>query len=150
MPNVYLTIGIQGSGKSTWANQQDAIVISSDAIREELYGDASYQGDNARIFDTVYFRARRAAEAGHDVVIDSTNIKEQWRKRFFLAFSNSVCKEYNIKRIAVVFITPVEECIKRNNGRDRQVPEQVIRKYHRMMELPTLNEKFDKTIGIAG
>ena len=39
----YMTVGCPASGKSTWAEQykDGFIIVSSDAIRADLYGDES-------------------------------------------------------------------------------------------------------------
>jgi predicted kinase len=42
-PNLYMTIGLSGSGKSTIAKRaKNAIILSSDLIRKELFDDINY------------------------------------------------------------------------------------------------------------
>ena len=53
-PTFTMVVGIPGSGKSTFAEEhknENTIHISSDAIREEIFGDAGCQDDNNRVFN---------------------------------------------------------------------------------------------------
>ena len=43
MTKVYMLVSIPCSGKSSFVKEQNGIWISSDKIREELYGDESVQ-----------------------------------------------------------------------------------------------------------
>jgi predicted kinase len=75
MSKLIVLMGLPGSGKSTYANQFDhSVVLSSDAIRKELFNDVQYQGKNELVFDTLYRRAKEYLERGYDVVIDSTHL----------------------------------------------------------------------------
>ena len=56
MITLFITIGLPGSGKSHWASEQDAKVVSSDAIREELFGDVNDQNHNNEVFNEVHNR----------------------------------------------------------------------------------------------
>ena len=61
MAKLIILCGLPGSGKSSYAeafkDYDDAIyegstvIHSSDAIRGELFGDPSFQGDNAKVFE---------------------------------------------------------------------------------------------------
>ena len=51
MADFYMYIGLPGSGKSTIAAaQKGATIISSDAIRGELYGDENILGKHNEVF----------------------------------------------------------------------------------------------------
>ncbi|HAU35476.1 MAG TPA: phosphohydrolase, partial [Lysinibacillus sp.] len=53
---VIFTVGLPGSGKSTFVKQlakrENAVVLSSDAIRQELFGDATKQ-KSRQVFRTL-------------------------------------------------------------------------------------------------
>jgi len=85
MTKLTILRGLSGSGKSTWARQQNALVVSRDDIRVMLYGSDGpdyYQSDNLREReDTVTVVQNGMIDAGlragKDVVVDNTNI--EWR-----------------------------------------------------------------------
>jgi predicted kinase len=108
MSKLIVLMGLPGSGKSTYANQFDhCAVLSSDAIRKELFDDVQYQGNNELVFDTLYSRAKEYLERGYDVVIDSTHLEARRRLRVIDMF-----RDYE-KEIHIIN-TPVEQCKRRN------------------------------------
>lgn len=137
-----LLIGLPASGKSTWAkryvtDRKFAALISSDSIREELYGDETTQGDNNKIFSLVRERAEEALKEGKDVVIDATNMTIKDRSAYF-----DIAKTYGATVTGILFDTPVEECKRRNSKRDRVVPDFVYDKMLNRYEEPKLSEGF--------
>ena len=141
MAKVYVMCGLPGSGKTTIARQiaadLNAVVISSDSIREELYGDESVQGNPSVVFDTLYSRAHAAIVDNLSVILDATNVKKRDRARVF--------KEFPDNEIAAFVInTPVEVCKQRNGERERVVPEYVIDRMAKSFEPPTREEGFVK------
>ena len=122
-------VGIPGSGKSTYVEknkQPNEEVLSSDRIRKELLSGEEDQTNNKLVFDTLYARARDFLLQGKDVVIDATNISVFERKRVLQNFA-----DMKLKRVAIVFETPVEVCIERDEKRKRTVGRDVIEKYAR-------------------
>ena len=62
-PTLYIMCGLSGSGKSTIATQianenQNTIIVSSDAIREELTGYYEDQEHNEEVFKIFHNRIR--------------------------------------------------------------------------------------------
>ena len=146
MPTLTLLVGIPACGKSTHAKKfADAsiIILSSDAIRKELLNDETNQKNNPIIFAELYKRARNHLQNGLDVIIDATNISIFDRNRVLQNFT-----DMEIKRKAVVIQCPVEECIKRDSKRERSVGKDVIFRYARNYQPPTLDEGFDDVIFI--
>ena len=143
MPTLYVMSGIQGSGKSTVAGQiseeHDAVVLSSDKIRLELFGDESAQLDNNKVFETLYDRARSLLSEDKNVIIDAMNIS---RKRRMHLLSNEF-RKIECKRIIVYVATPLEKCIENDSNRSRTVTEKVIKKTYRNMQVPIRSEGWD-------
>mgnify|MGYP003299417619 CR=1 FL=1 len=91
MSKLIILCGIPGSGKSWIADEllseylifgerEDIAVHSSDAIREELFGDPSSQENNALVFETMHKRVRDDLKADKTVIYDATNITRKARK----------------------------------------------------------------------
>ena len=142
-PKLIFLVGPPACGKTTYANRKfrdgKTVILSSDEIRKELFGDETIQTKNAVVFETLYQRMRTALSSGKDVVIDATNINKQTRKLVFDALGNIPAK-----KIAIVIKTPKAICHNLNNGRTRIVPDPVIDEYFNMFEQPTKEEGFDK------
>lgn len=141
-----LLIGLPGSGKSTLAeihakNRKYVVIISSDKIREELYGDEATQGDNNKIFSLVRERAEEALRNCKDVIIDATNLTVKDRSAYF-----DIAKTYGALVTGILFDIPVKECKRRNLKRDRVVPDFVYDKMMKRYEQPQLSEGFTMLI----
>lgn len=138
---LYTLVGIPGSGKSTRARElaaeKNCVIVSSDDIRAELYGDASEQGNAKEVFGLAYERIRTNLEEGRDVIFDATNISKAKRKKIFnISPKNTV-------HIAIFFNVPLDVCKERNARRERIVPESVLERMHRYIVPPTTEEGFD-------
>lgn len=145
MSTVHVMIGCPASGKSTVAEkiaQKGAVVISSDAIRAELFGDEATQGDPRLVFDLFYERGRTAVEAGHDIVLDATNIDRGQRGRDRAKTELEGC---GVQFVAHYFEVPVEVLLERNALRKRHVPEDVIRRMAARM-VPPQEREFDMVL----
>ena len=72
-----LLVGPSGAGKTFYAaaNYAGETVLSSDAIRSELFGTQDMAGSQEKVFVTVRDRARTLLAAGQTVVIDATNLR---------------------------------------------------------------------------
>lgn len=144
MTTLTLMVGIPGSGKSTYTKtkmDRKSKILSSDAIRKELFGSESDQDHNDVVFSTLHERARQLLIDGKDVVIDATNNNKANRQRTLSHF-----KDLNIKRRAIVIETPVDVCIKRDSSRFRTVGETVIQEFAESFEYPTKAEGFNDII----
>ena len=146
MAKFIMLIGIPAAGKDTWANKYvkenpNTVIHSSDNIREELYGNQSIQGDPNKIFELMRSRAINDLCAGKDIIYNATNVSYRDRKSII-----AEVKKLNLKieLIAKVFATPIEECKRRNNLRDRQVPDYVYDKMLKKWKTPCEWEGFDK------
>lgn len=149
MGRLIVLVGLPGSGKSSYAEQfkavDDAIctgvtvIHSSDAIREELFGDAGSQEDNGRVFELMRKRTIDDLRADKTVIYDATNVTRKARK------SAIACAHptHDTVECHVVWAEP-EECVRRDSFRDRKVGPGVIDKMLRRWQSPWLDEGFDK------
>ena len=144
--NFYMLIGIPGSGKSTWAEQNKAQlnfdICSSDEMRFRLFNDVGYQGNNQKVFQTLHNEIFKLLDNGKNICYDCTNVSRKDRKGILTTLRSRFHDDINI--IGVCFITDVEICKNRNLARDRVVPEYVIDKMLLRFELPFMNEGFDE------
>lgn len=156
MSKVYVLIGVPGSGKTTYANKVlhaelpvgrstdfaerikdiQVVHISSDNIREELYGNEAEQSKNAKVFEAFYKRLKVALEEGKDVVLDATNINRKTRKRIF----ENVPKGTQVE--AHIVWAAINTAIYRDSHRDRVVGKEVILKIAKRFEAPWYDEGF--------
>lgn len=138
MPNLVMLIGLPGSGKSTFAekNYPSFVYLSSDKIREELYGDAAVQDNPERVFSLMRERAIQELENGNDVVYDATNLVRKFRVNFI----KSIPTGHLIT--AHVIWAPLDECIKRDSERERTVGKEVIFKMAKKFDAPWYDEGF--------
>lgn len=141
IPQMIMMIGLPGSGKTTYAKEHypNAVIHSSDDLREELFGDAGYQGDNEKLFVELHKRIRRDLQEGKDVVYDATNINSRRRR----AFLKDLPEWPGCRKKAVVVVEPYEICLKQNEQRARKVPVASIRRMLMNWNTPYWYEGWD-------
>lgn len=140
-PSLRLLVGIPGVGKTSYVKEhiaENAIHLSSDAIRAELYGDESIQGSPAEVFSLMQSRAVEALNEGKDVWYDATNITRKDR-----ACIIGICPKF-VKIEVYIIWAPIEECIKRDVSRDRTVGKVVIDKILKRFQAPYYDEGIDE------
>lgn len=141
-PRFTMLIGLPGCGKSTLANKfkdtYHKVVLSSDSIREELFGDEDEQMEPERVFATMFHRTVQALEDDFDVIYDATNINRKLRMNTLERLKKAVSKPFTAE--AVVVYTDIAEVKRRNASRSRVVPEYVIDNMLKNFELPIYGE----------
>lgn len=85
MNTLFVLVGFQGVGKSTVAQtiarRTGATIISSDAVRAELFPDSQYTlEETARVFEELYARAEKNLREQKSVVLDAMFMKQHERK----------------------------------------------------------------------
>lgn len=153
MPQLILLIGLPASGKSTLARQiisQDSgcLLISTDAIRAELFGDEAIQGPWLQVWSRVQQEFEEAVVGGFRVVYDATNVRRKQRQEAIAR-----ARKTGFTHIIGCWLdVPLEICLQRNTQRQRQVPEEVIFKMYRQLTdaPPSLEEGLDKLVRVDG
>ncbi len=140
-----MMIGLPGCGKSTIASKMKGyVVVSSDKIREEFYGDENVQTDPGKVFGEAKKRIVRCINAEKNVILDATNVKRKERMNFIKDIKNQIKKDVEVKFVAIWVAVPFETCVMRNNSRERVVPEEVIMKMMKNFTPPGPDEGFDE------
>ena len=142
---LYVMVGASGSGKSTFAKELNKLffnteIVSSDRVREELWGNESDQQNPKKVFDyceeLVCYHADVLDE---NVIFDATNLFKKYRKRWV-----ELGKEYFYKTVAIWCNTSKANCIANQDKRERQVPTNIVERQWDSCEPPRLDEGFDE------
>jgi len=112
------------------------MVLSSDELRVELYGDVNHQDSNSDIFQELYKRAKQLLKAGNNVIIDATNINRKRRIAFINDFSNYYKEVHYISK-------SFDDCVEDDLLREKKVGKSVIERMHKSLTIPTYVEKWD-------
>jgi predicted kinase len=131
-----LTRGLPGSGKSTFADQwlaedpENRVRVNRDTIRFELYNmwypvedeKGTVKEKEARVSEVEYQRIEKALNQGKSVIVDNTNLNP-------MSFSTygKIARRMLVPLTHTDFPISIEETLRRNSLRERQVPEFVIR-----------------------
>jgi predicted kinase len=134
-----MLIGLPGSGKSTLAkNYKNAVVVSSDAIRKELYGDEAIQEQPERVFQIMKERTLSFLNEGKDVIYDATNIIRKHR------INTLTSLPLGVQKVAIISWAPIEVCVERDAARNRTVGRKVIENMAKKYQPPFYDEGFDE------
>ena len=137
---VVLSIGLPGSGKSTWFKRHNILPLSSDMVRILLFDDVTEQHHQHLVFSTLrsMLRARLLAKRPWNYV-DATNLSPHERMSWI-----KLAHGFGYEAHAVFFDVPAEVCMERNRRRDRNVPEDVMRRMASKLRPPKFEEGFAK------
>jgi predicted kinase len=137
-----LLVGLPGSGKSTWVQSKVTTgvsgALSSDVLRELLVDDSNNQTIHARVFRVMRDLLKHRLQLRRPITyIDATNLTPRERRPYI-----KLADLFDGEIEAVFFDVPAEECIRRNRGRGRIVPEEVIRAMAERLIAPDIAEGF--------
>ena len=133
----HFLIGLPASGKSTFARKlreiiPDAVIVSTDTIRHQLYQDESIQGDwENEVEPEVLNQIEEAISDNKPVIYDATNARRDWRMGISIEIKEKLRKidTSQVYWIAWYLQTPVDMCQKWNKKRERKIPNEIIERY---------------------
>ena len=144
-----MMIGAPASGKTTAAQKiaakNNALILSTDKIRAELYGAENIQGYWPNIEALLYKRIKNAIKANKNIILDSTYFKKEYRAKIIKNFA-----KYS-ELSAYYFNYPFSVIYKRNKERARVVPFEVLAAMYKELKTapPTLAEGFKSITNIC-
>ena len=129
----YMLCGLPASGKSHYAldlqrimsneTNEKTVIVSSDNIRKELYGDENIQGNPEEVFNLVHERILQSLNNGVNVIYDATNLK----RKYMLEILNKLPKF--VKTECHITWKPIYQCIKDDSNRKRSVGKKLLIKW---------------------
>ncbi len=154
---IILLIGLPGSGKSTLAQKLVEVwpatrLISTDAIRAQLFGDEATQGPWLQVWREVRCQLHQSAQLIRQgnldrVLFDATNAVRKQRRQVV-----ALARSQGFTHVCGLWLnTALPLCLERNQHRDRQVPIPVILRMHRCLvgAVPSLEEGLDGVIEVG-
>ena len=140
MPVLHIPVGIPGCGKSSLAPviNPNALIVSSDAIREEM-GDVYDQSRNDEVFLEFHERIEDFLTAGFDVYADATSLNKFARDKLF-GLAVRVSEGYPAGQgvtTHILLFRNLEQAIRRNSLREVPVPGEAMLR---------MIEKYEQTI----
>ncbi|MFA6198852.1 MAG: AAA family ATPase [Bacteroidales bacterium] len=142
-----ITVGISGSGKTTWANQQkDYVVISRDDLRKEVLekelGHPIPEKDLFKLWDfekeplinrMQFSLFTKCAKEKKNVIVADTNITKKFRDKVV-----EQLEQLGYTTELKVLHIDVEEAIKRDKNRPVNVGEKIIRNQYNSLKSQNL------------
>lgn len=129
---LYVMCGVPGSGKSTFSRK----------LAEER-GLQRFSFDEMRCLRLEEF-LRPAVEAirnGKSVILDTTNLRANVRKKVLQAAGDIQCR-----KVMVYMDTPLEQCLYRNAHREARLQDCIVESTYRSLQKPTPDEGWDEII----
>jgi predicted kinase len=147
-PEFTLLVGLPAYGKSSFVQEleqnsimETAVVVCPDQIRMNIFGVEFNKDFEGMVWFATRTMVKTLLLQNRDVILDATNLSPLRRKEWI-----ELGHDCNATVIAHYFDTPFEECVKRNNKRDRVVPEDVMERMKNELEPPTVEEGFDEVL----
>lgn len=133
---IFVLCAPSGAGKTTFSHQ---------LVKQ--YNAARYSFDEMKCFkhSDLIEPIIESFNKGKSVVVDALYSKIKFRKELLQAI-----KDIDCERILIYVNTPLEECIRRNAGRENPLPEFIVKDIYSRFERPTLDEGWDEIIYYKG
>lgn len=159
--NLYVMVGIQGSGKSTYVDNVNRSGFGGGLYRfcADDFRKNFPDEDNEQIFTRLYYglgellrQISDGKEPNYPIYLDNTGITIKSRRKLFAQLEQYKRKipGLNFNITALVMSTPFEICLERNAKRERVVPEEVIYRYRASFNIPFYEEGFNQIKIIDG
>ena len=143
-PDLFITFGISGSGKSTWIaeNLPEYQIISLDNLRQELGKSRRDQSQNSKVVHRAKEQLKALLRSHSKIVWDATNLRRDFRQQVI-----NLSRNYGALVTLVIFHCPEAIYFERNQQRQHRLPESVLIRQIEQMEFPELDEA-DRTLVI--
>lgn len=142
LPLFVMLVGLPGAGKSTfakkYADENDLVYLSSDKIREELYGDENCQDNPSKVFEVLRLRTLDYLKKGIGVIYDATNINRKNRLHLLNNIQNISYKK------CIIIWEDINKCIENDLNRNRTVGKPIIEKMANNFQTPYYDEGWDE------
>jgi predicted kinase len=147
---ILVCIGVPGVGKSTIAAKLAAIfgicLLSTDAIRQELFGDEPYNSNrNSAVWNCFFTRLATVIAEGRPAILDITNAYPNDRRKLLAQVPRTVT-------VTGMWVqAPLQVILQRNADRADKcpVPEDVIRMAFMALETcPPRTHEFDSLLTV--
>lgn len=148
-PRFYLMVGVQGSGKTTYAQKYlpQALRVCLDDLRLMLTGVAfepRYEPIVMVVAEAIlHALLPRAHQWQRDVLLDATNVTAERRRPYV-----RLARQYDLEPIAVYLACDLATALKRNGSRPNPVPQEAIHRFYEQLEPPTKAEGFAQVLEI--
>ncbi|WP_172803169.1 ATP-binding protein [Alloactinosynnema sp. L-07] len=122
-PALIILVGLQGSGKSTFAYRHFAPVeiLSMDEFRARMCNDPASQSNSSPARKQLIDMLRQRLRNRVTTVVDSTNLRSDQRAELL-----DIAAEFEIPVIALVFTASVERCRERIDNRASIIRDDVL------------------------
>lgn len=135
--------GLPGSGKSTLADAlkelfPDFVVLRMDELRKIVTPDPTYSDlERDLIYRSLVFLAVKLTQLGHNVIIDATGHRRQWRQ---------LARELIPRFVEVFLLCSQDVCISRERQRStsRGAPKDIYKKGEAGWPVPGINVAYEK------
>ena len=143
MSKLIVAVGLPASGKSTYSESlkdENIIVLSSDLIRKEVFGNEKDQEHNEEVFQLMFQKTVSFLRNNTNVFYDATNIYAKDRIELIKKIKEKVPNTYFE---CVWFNIPFNICLRRNKKRERVVPFYAMKRMYNNFENPQMDEGWD-------
>lgn len=138
LKTLYLTVGVPGSGKSTFCKKLIAKQVSRDAIRFSMINDNDeYFQKEKDVWKEYVHQIQEEINANNTVIADATHLNKKSRQKLLNVLD---LKDYVV--FVLYFDVPLSTCLARNTKRTgrENVPKNVVTDMYNHMTKPTLEE----------
>jgi predicted kinase len=127
--------GLPGSGKDTYIknNLKNLPIISLDEIRKEL--NIKPTKEQGKVIQKAKEKAKEYLRKGEDFIWNATNTSKQMRTSLIQLFDI-----YNAYMNIIFIYKPLNDILIQNKQRNDIVPNDIIKKLFRKMEIPLSSE----------